>query len=165
MVAGVAHEINNPLSFVINNAAILGRDVGDLRDLLALYEESDSLLARESPDLHARIAGFREEVDIEFLLANLGKLLRRSDDGLKRIQQVVKDLRLFARLDEGDIKEADLNAGVESSVTIIRGNARREDVELVLDLGGSRRSSRISACSPDWTRATSRRPISTPASS
>jgi PAS domain S-box-containing protein len=135
MVAGVAHEINNPLSFVINNAAILGRDVGDLGHLVALYEQADGLIAREDPELHARIAEFRDQVEIEYLLENLAKLLLRSDDGLKRIQQVVKDLRLFARLDEADVKDADLNAGVESSVTIIRGNARREDVMLVLDLG------------------------------
>jgi len=135
MVAGVAHEINNPLSFVVNNAAILDRDVGDLRGLLAFYEEADPLIAREVPGLAGRIAEFRDRVDMPFLLDNLGKLVKRTDDGLGRIQRVVKDLRLFARLDEGDIKEADLNAGVESTITIIRGNARREDVELVLDLG------------------------------
>jgi len=135
MVAGVAHEINNPLSFVVNNAAVLGRDVGDLRDLLALYEEADGLIARGDPGLRGRIVAFRDRVEMDFLLSNIHALLRRSDDGLRRIQQVVKDLRLFARLDEGDIKEADLNAGVESTATIIRGNARREDVGLVLDLG------------------------------
>ena len=135
MVAGVAHEINNPLSFVINNSAVLGRDVGDLRTLIAHYEKADGLIAREEPDLHRRIVAFRDEVEMDYLLDNIRQLLRRSDDGLKRIQQVVKDLRLFARLDEGDIKEADLNAGVESTTTIIRGNARRKDVELALDLG------------------------------
>jgi len=135
MVAGVAHEINNPLSFVINNSVVLARDVGDLRGLLALYEQADGIIARDDPAMAARIAEYRDEVDMEFLLDNIHKLLRRSDDGLKRIEQVVKDLRLFARLDEGDIKEADLNAGVESTVNIIRGNARREDVTLALDLG------------------------------
>ena len=134
MVAGVAHEINNPLSFVINNAAVLSRDVTDLRDLLTLHEEADDLIARDNPSLHARIVAFRDEVDLPYLLDNIHKLLRRSDDGLKRIEQVVKDLRLFARLDESDVKEADLNAGVQSTATIIRGNARRDDVELKLDL-------------------------------
>jgi PAS domain S-box-containing protein len=134
MVAGVAHEINNPLSFVINNATILERDVNELRALLALYEEADELLAAERPALFDRITAYRTEVAMEYTLENLRRLLTRSHDGLKRIQQVVKDLRLFARLDEGDFKEADLNAGIESTVTIIRGNARRSDVQLAVEL-------------------------------
>jgi C4-dicarboxylate-specific signal transduction histidine kinase len=134
MVAGVAHEINNPLAFVINNAAVLERDLGDVRELLALYEEGRPALAREAPDLHARIEALSEEADLGYTLENLPNLIRRSREGLSRIEQVVKDLRLFARLDENDLKEADLNDGIRTTITIIRGNARREDVSLEVDL-------------------------------
>ncbi|WP_435016474.1 ATP-binding protein [Tundrisphaera sp. TA3] len=134
MVAGVAHEINNPLAFVINNVAVLDRDIADLNALVALHEEATPLLAREAPDLLARIREFRDRVDIDYTLENLPGLLARSRDGLSRIEQVVKDLRLFARLDEGDIKEADLNDGIRTTITIIRGNARRDDVALEVDL-------------------------------
>jgi signal transduction histidine kinase len=60
--------------------------------------------------------------------------MARSRDGLKRIQHIVKDLRDFARLDESDLHEVDLNAGIESTVNIIRGQAKKQDVELQLDL-------------------------------
>ncbi len=134
MVAGVAHEINNPVAFVSNNVAVLQRDLGDMRDLLALYEEARDLVAAGSPDLYARIAALRDQVDIDYVMENIDGLLRRSRDGLGRIQQIVKDLRAFARLDEGEFNDADLNEGVESTVTIIRGYGRRKHVEIETDL-------------------------------
>ena len=134
MVAGVAHEINNPLAFVINNTAVLDRDVADLLNLIGLHEEAGPILEREAPDLVARIHDFREHADIPYVVGNLPSLLQRSRDGLSRIEQLVKDLRLFARLDEGDLKDADLNEGIQTTITIIRGNARREDVHLEIDL-------------------------------
>ena len=134
MVAGVAHEINNPLAFVINNVAVLDRDLGEVRDLVALHEQARPTLAREAPDLLATIDEFRDRVDIAYTLENLPGLLARSRDGLARIEQVVKDLRLFARLDESDIKEADLNDGIRTTITIIKGNARRDDIALEVDL-------------------------------
>jgi PAS domain S-box-containing protein len=136
MVAGVAHEINNPLGFVLNNVAVLRRDVGEMRDLLALYREADDLLARERPELHARVRDFADRVDMAYTLDNILGLLDRSRDGLRRILQIVQDLRVFARLDEGEVKEADLNHGIESAVTLIQGNARKKQVEIGLDLDG-----------------------------
>jgi two-component system, NtrC family, sensor kinase len=135
MVAGVAHEINNPVAFVSNNVAVLVRDVGEMRDLLAMYGEADGLIAREQPELFARIDAFRERVDMSYSLENIKGLLDRSRDGLNRIQQIVGHLRLFARLDEGQVNEADINGGIESTATIIRNLARKKDVHLELDLG------------------------------
>lgn len=134
MVAGVAHEINNPLSFVGNNIAVLQRDLTDLRDLLLLYQEADPLISAERPELLSRIEHFREVADIEYTVTNLQGLLTRSREGLKRIQQIVKDLRLFARIDEGDRNEADLNAGIESTATIIHGHAHKKGVNIALEL-------------------------------
>ena len=134
IVAGVAHEINNPVAFVTNNVAVLGRDVGEMRDLIALYEEGDGPIARDLPDLADRIAAFRDRVDMAYTLANVDGLLARSRDGLRRIQQIVSHLRLFAHLDEGDVNEADLNDGVESTVAILVGHARKKSIRLAMDL-------------------------------
>lgn len=134
MVAGVAHEINNPLSFVGNNIAVLQRDLTDLRDLLLLYQEADPVIAAGCPELLTRIEQFRDVADIEYTVTNLQGLLTRSREGLKRIQQIVKDLRLFARIDEGDRNESDLNAGIESTATIIHGHAHKKGVKVVLEL-------------------------------
>src|SRR5439155_4848997 len=72
--------------------------------------------------------------DIDYTLTNIDELTMRSRDGLKRIQQIVKDLRDFARLDESDLKEIDLNQGVDSTINIIRGRAKSKQVTLELDL-------------------------------
>ena len=135
IVAGVAHEINNPVAFVSNNVAVLGRDVGEMRDILALYGEADRLIATGMPDLAARIAEYRERVDLAYTLNNIQGLLHRSRDGLKRIQQIVGHLRLFAHLDEGEVNEADLNDGIESTAAIIVGHARKKQIQLAMDLG------------------------------
>jgi DNA-binding response OmpR family regulator/anti-sigma regulatory factor (Ser/Thr protein kinase) len=135
MVAGVAHEINNPLSFVINNVVVLDRDVGSLRDLLSLYVEGHEPLAREGPELLARIHALRERIDADYTVGNLGHLFARAREGLRRIEQIVLDLRGFARLDQGDQQEADLNAGVTSTVNIARGRAVRKSLEIVVEPG------------------------------
>ena len=134
IVAGVAHEINNPVSFVTNNVAVLGRDVGEIRDLILLYENADDLIAAGRPELFDQIGAFRDRVDMSYTLANIEGLIHRSRDGLKRIQQIVGHLRLFAHLDEGDVNEADLNDGIESTAAIIVGHARKKSIELKMDL-------------------------------
>jgi len=135
MVAGVAHEINNPLAFVVNNLAVAQRDVGAVAAILSLYRQGADDLAAARPELAAEIAAAAERIDLDYTLGNLLPLFDRSRDGLKRIQQIVSDLRTFARLDESDLLEVDLNPGIESTANILRGRARKRGVEIVLALG------------------------------
>lgn len=135
MVAGVAHEINNPLAFVINNAAVLQRDVEAIGALMRRYREGDAALAAAAPALHAELAEARARLDLDYTLDNLGALFARTRSGLQRIERIVKDLRGFARLDDGAWLEADLNAGIESTLTIVRGLAARRRITLTADLG------------------------------
>ncbi|CAN5790471.1 hypothetical protein BH23PLA1_BH23PLA1_21590 [soil metagenome] len=134
MVAGVAHEINNPLSYVGNNVAVLQRDASEIRELLELYREADPVLDAHDPEHLARIRDLCERVDIDYTLENLSGLLDRTREGLRRIQNIVKDLRVFARLDEGDLAEVDLNTGIESTINIIHGYAKRKQVRLTAEL-------------------------------
>lgn len=134
MVAGVAHEINNPLAFVGNNVAVLERDLRELGMVVALYRQADDVIADHRPELIERIRVASEDLDLVYTLDNLPRILERSREGLRRIQQIVKDLRVFARIDEGDLNDVDLNEGVESSVTIIRGHAKKQGVHLELNL-------------------------------
>jgi two-component system NtrC family sensor kinase len=135
MVAGVAHEINNPLSFVGNNVAVLQRDVGAMSELLTAYMQSDSIIASASPERGVELRALAERFDAAYTLPNLMDMMARSRDGLKRIQQIVKDLRDFARLDTSDMHLINLNEGVESTVNIIRGRARKKQVSLATHLG------------------------------
>jgi two-component system NtrC family sensor kinase len=134
MVAGVAHEINNPLSFVGNNVAVLQRDVAAMRDVLELYRQGDPDLARSQPELAQRIRRQIQELDLEYTLKNLEELTGRSREGLRRIQQIVKDLRDFARLDQNEAQQADLNAGIESTINIIQGRAKKKQVTIQTQL-------------------------------
>jgi PAS domain S-box-containing protein len=134
MVAGVAHEINNPLSFVSNNVAVLQRDVAVVAKLLGLYERAEAAGAEDRQGLLEEIRQNAERVDLAYTLSNLSDLIDRSREGLKRIQQIVKDLRDFARLDESALQEADLNAGVESTINIVRGHAKKRQVQIQTDV-------------------------------
>jgi len=134
VVAGVAHEINNPLSFVINNVAVLQRDVAGLRDLLRAYGEADPVLAGHAPELLDRLRGLADHLDLAYTLGNLDRLTDRTREGLRRIQQIVKDLRDFARLDDADLQAVDLNDGVTSTVNIIHGQALKQGVAVETDL-------------------------------
>jgi signal transduction histidine kinase len=76
------------------------------------------------------IGELSEQVDVDYTLGNLQEMLNRSREGLKRIQQIVRDLRDFARLDESDLHEVDLNAGIQSTVNIILGHAKKKQVKI-----------------------------------
>ena len=112
MVAGVAHEINNPLAFVNNNIAVLRRDTALVRELMLLYQQGDRILAAAAPELHEQIRVLSERIDVDYTLEGLDRLTSRSSEGLKRIRQIVGDLRDFARLDENDVSQVDLNDGI-----------------------------------------------------
>jgi len=134
LVAGVAHEINNPLAFVSNNVAVLERDLRDLLRLIETYRKEDG---KPEPDaaLAAERCEILERIDLEYCLDNFPRLIERTREGLRRIERIVKELRLFARVDEGEWNEVDLNPGIESSINMVKGYARKKGVQIVMDLG------------------------------
>ena len=134
VVAGVAHEVNNPLAFVSNNMAVLQRDVAALGRIVRLYREADSVLEVHAPELLAPVQQLAEALDLDYTLDNLDRLTARSREGLRRIQQIVKDLRDFARPGGCGVDAVDLNVGVASTVNIIVGRAKRLGVEVRTEL-------------------------------
>ncbi len=97
LVAGVAHEVNNPLAFVTNNVAILQRDFAEVKKLIELYRATEAVLDRADPEALRNIRDAAERMDIAYILENLDDTLVRSREGLSRIQQIVRDLREFSR--------------------------------------------------------------------
>jgi signal transduction histidine kinase len=136
LVAGVAHEINNPLAFVLNNVAVLQRDLAAIRQLIGLYQSGDETLSARNPELMRGIRELADRIDLPYTMEEIDDLPARSREGLVRIQQIVKDLRDFARQNAiGDVQPgADLNRGIESTLNIARGTARKHKVELLSDL-------------------------------
>jgi two-component system, NtrC family, sensor kinase len=134
LVAGVAHEINNPLAFVSNNVAVLERDLRDIITLIGLYRQRMQSGTDGPAELNAQIDQVAEQLDLEYTLDNMPRLIERTREGLRRIERIVKDLRLFARVDEGEWNEVDLNPGIESSVNMVAGYARKKGVRLAAEL-------------------------------
>ncbi|MEM6502823.1 MAG: PAS domain S-box protein [Cyanobacteria bacterium P01_C01_bin.89] len=132
MVAGVAHEINNPVSFIHGNLAHARDYMEDLLGLCLLYEE-------HYPDPHPDIQDEIEEIDLEFLKGDLQQLFQSMNVGTSRIEEIVKSLRTFSRLDEAALKDVDLHEGIDSTLMILRTRLRAQDwrpeIQVIKDYG------------------------------
>ena len=131
--AGVAHEINNPLAFVANNLAVLERDARGLMAMLDLFLAASDRLAAAAPEVVARAAEIGGEIDIDYVRANLSRLLSRTRDGVDRVTRIVNSLRGLARTDPPRKQETHLPDLVDASLEMIRGRLRRRGVEVELD--------------------------------
>jgi PAS domain S-box len=113
MVAGIAHEINNPATFIQGNISHAEHYFRDLIELLNLYQ-------RCYPAPEPQITEKIEELELEYLKSDLPKMLDSMMMGVKRISKIVLSLRNFARLDEAEMKLADLHEGIESTLLILQ---------------------------------------------
>jgi two-component system NtrC family sensor kinase len=112
MVAGIAHEINNPINFIYGNLDYAKRSINDLLILLELYRQ-------EYPQPNAAIQEQSEAMDLDFLIADMPKMLSSLKSGAERIQEVVLSLRNFCRLDEAQLKRADIHEGLENTLLLV----------------------------------------------
>jgi histidine kinase len=112
LVAGVAHEINNPTSFIYGNLNHAHSYTQDLLDLLQLYQ-------KHYPQPTKEIQDKAETIDLEFLTADLPKLLASMKIGAERIKNIVTSLRTFSRMDEAEYKEVDIHEGIDSTLMIL----------------------------------------------
>jgi PAS domain S-box-containing protein len=133
--AGVAHEINNPLSYVTNNLAVLERHVSCLGEVLAAYEQARSILETASPERADCIAKLTIENDLPYIQEHVGAILKSTRQGVKRVSDIVQNLRGFARLDQAAIDRLDLNAAIASSLELIRSRLDRHRIDVVQNLG------------------------------
>jgi signal transduction histidine kinase len=134
LAAGMAHEINNPIAYVTNNLAVLRRDMLAALAILDLYRQGRIALEAAAPDLAAETARREEEMDLAFFRDNLGRICDKTAEGLQRVRDIVQNLRDFAHLDEADFKEADLNAGLESALEILRHEIARKEIRTDISL-------------------------------
>jgi signal transduction histidine kinase len=132
MVAGIAHEINNPINFVHGNLKHVNQYASDLLELIGLYQKC---YPDPDPDIQTQV----EAVDLNFIQADLPRILDSMNLGSSRIRDIILALRTFARLDEADIKSVDVHQSIESTLMILghrlKANADRSEIDVIKDYG------------------------------
>ena len=125
LTAGMAHEINNPLAFAVNNLAILQRDIGEVFKIVAWYEDITSDLNGSRPELSAALARFRDESDLLYLEESMPRIVHSTYKGLLRVAQIVEKLRGFARLDRAEIGEIEINESIDQCLIMLTETTSR----------------------------------------
>ncbi|OYQ62385.1 hypothetical protein B9G53_22450 [Pseudanabaena sp. SR411] len=113
LVAGVAHEINNPVNFIYGNLNHANRSVQNLLDAIALYQKN-------YPEPIPEIVKFLDEIDLDFLQEDLPKMLTSMKIGAERIRQIVLSLRNFSRTDQEGLKPFNIHEGLDSTLLILQ---------------------------------------------
>ena len=117
LVAGVAHEINNPINFIYGNLPHAKEYMHDLLRLIELYEQKYQNTEPEIEEL-------REEIELDFLIADLEKILVSMSIGANRIREIVLSLRNFSRFDEAEMKDVNIHEGIDSTLLILQNRIK-----------------------------------------
>jgi len=132
LVAGVAHEINNPVTCIYSNLPHANQYIEDLLNLVKLY-------AKHYPEPHEEIEDKAEAIDLEFLREDLPKIMSAMHQGSERISEIILSLRNFSRMDEKQMKPVDIHQGIDSTLLIlhhrIKGTAGHPEIHIIKEYG------------------------------
>jgi PAS domain S-box-containing protein len=132
LVAGIAHEINNPVNFIHGNVSHVRTYAQELLELIRLYQQT-------YPQPDDAIAHKTDDIDFQFLNEDLPKLLQSMQVGTERIREIVKSLRLFSRLDEAEVKPVDIHDGIDSTLMILQNRLKskvdRPEIQIIKKYG------------------------------
>ena len=128
LVAGIAHEINNPTSFIFSNVKPAQEYTAELLELVQLYQQA-------YPEPSQWIKDKADTIDLDFLVDDLPKLLQSMYVGASRIKEIIQSMRVFSRMDEAEFKEVDIHQGIDSTLLILshrlKAQSHRPAIEIV----------------------------------
>ncbi len=132
LIAGIAHEINNPVNFIHGNLSYIIDYTQDFLKLINVYQQ-------EYSQTNPRIEAVLEEIEWDFIREDLGKIVSSMQIGTERIRQIVLSLRNFSRLDESDMKPVDIHEGIESTLLILQNRLKPHhsvtDIQIIKEYG------------------------------
>jgi two-component system, NtrC family, sensor kinase len=125
LTAGIAHEINNPINFVVSNIKPLRRDINDIYQLIDTYE---SIYKNSNSEINL----LKAKIDYGYIKNEIEVLLKGLEDGAERTADIVRGLRIFSRLDENDLKHTNIIEGIESTLTLLNTEITHE-IDVIKD--------------------------------
>ncbi|MFN6565149.1 MAG: GAF domain-containing protein [Nostoc sp. ChiSLP01] len=132
LVAGIAHEINNPINFIYGNISHAGGYIEDLLHLIELYQQH---YCPPAPEIHQQI----QAIDLDFLKQDLPKVLNSINMGSERIRQIVLSLRNFSRLDEDGMKPVDIHEGLDNTLLLLQNRLKAKpghpEIQVIKEYG------------------------------
>ncbi len=132
MIAGIAHEINNPVSFIYGNLTPARQYHQDLLSLVEVYQQT-------YPNPTAQIQQLVKEIDLDFVIEDWSKLMDSMQVGAERISEIVRNLRNFSRLDEKELKSVDIHQGIDNTLLILqhhlKAKASKPEIQVIKDYG------------------------------
>jgi signal transduction histidine kinase len=127
MVAGLAHEINNPINFIHGNFLHLHNHIQSLVELIKIYQQ-------EYPTANPAIESYQAEINLDFIIEDLPKILASMKMGTDRIREIILSLRNFSRLDQADKKAVNIHEGIDSTLLILN-NRLKQEIEVIKKYG------------------------------
>jgi two-component system NtrC family sensor kinase len=132
LTAGIAHEINNPINFVKSNIGPLRMDIDDLISIIDAYQPLHEMSPDAMPEKLKEVKKLKDKIDIDYLKSEVDNLVSGIRDGAERTVEIVKGLRTFSRLDEGEIKTVNIYEGLDSTIVLLR-NMLNENIIIEKD--------------------------------
>jgi len=120
LVAGIAHEIKNPLNFIYGNTEFLTKYVNQLRELVSFIEKRESL---SLPDRES-VEEFKKRINYSFLLQDLETLIANLEEGAERIHDIIGDLRTFSRMESDDFRKVDIHEPIDLALSLLQNEYR-----------------------------------------
>lgn len=130
LTAGIAHEINNPINFVKSNVKPLQMDVRDLFELINRYQKLHTMTEQKTLPLLNEIKSFEQEIDPDFIKEEIQNLIGGIEEGAERTAEIVRSLRNFSRLDESELKVANVHEGIDSTLVLLK-NTIPEYIQII----------------------------------